>query len=110
MGESTFSSRAQASFTLVNSQTSAAGRSISLINGAHYAIFKHAVIGLTRHMARELWQQGIRANAFCPGATNTLMIHDNLSAEQVYGLKGRIALGRLAEADEQALCCGVYAK
>ncbi|MGB1008456.1 MAG: SDR family NAD(P)-dependent oxidoreductase [Thiolinea sp.] len=81
---------------------SVAGRSISLIGGAHYATSKHAVIGLTRHMARELCQQGIRANAFCPGATNTPMIHDNMDAEQVEGLKQRIALGRLADADEQA--------
>jgi len=81
---------------------SVAGRSISLIGGAHYATSKHAVIGLTRHMARELCQQGIRANAFCPGATNTPMIHDNMDAEQVEGLEQRIALGRLADADEQA--------
>lgn len=81
---------------------SVAGRSMSLIGGAHYATSKHAVIGLTRHMARELCQQGIRVNAFCPGATSTPMIHDNLSAEQITDLKPRIALGRLAEADEQA--------
>jgi len=81
---------------------SVAGRSISLIGGAHYATSKHAVIGLTRHMARELCSQGIRANAFCPGATNTPMIHDNLSSQQVSELEQRIALGRLAEADEQA--------
>lgn len=82
--------------------SSVAGRSISLIGGAHYCTSKHAVIGMTRHMARELCQQGIRANAFCPGATNTPMIHDNMSAIEVDGLKQRIALGRLAEADEQA--------
>lgn len=82
--------------------SSVAGRSISLIGGAHYCTSKHAVIGMTRHMARELCQQGIRANAFCPGATNTPMIHDNMSKKEVEGLKQRIALGRLAEADEQA--------
>jgi len=81
---------------------SVAGRSISLIGGAHYATSKHAVIGLTRHLARELCTQGIRANAFCPGATNTPMIHDNMNGEEVSALEGRIALGRLGEADEQA--------
>ena len=81
---------------------SVAGRSMSLIGGAHYATSKHAVIGLTRHIARELCQQGIRINAFCPGATNTSMIHDNLKKEEVEMLKTRIALGRLADADEQA--------
>lgn len=81
---------------------SVAGRSMSLIGGAHYATSKHAVIGLSRHMARELCQQNIRVNAFCPGATNTPMIHDNLNAEQVNDLEKRIPLARLADADEQA--------
>ncbi len=82
--------------------SSVAGRSISLIGGAHYCSSKHAVIGMTRHLARELCQQGIRANSFCPGATHTAMIHDNMSAEEIKGLEQRIALGRLAEAEEQA--------
>ena len=81
---------------------SVAGRSISLIGGAHYATSKHAVVGLTRHLARELCTSGIRANAFCPGATNTPMIHDNMDSEQVSALEARIALGRLGEAEEQA--------
>jgi len=81
---------------------SVAGRSMSLIGGAHYATSKHAVVGLSRHMARELGVNGIRINAFCPGATNTTMIHDNLKASQVKDLEQRIGLGRLAEAEEQA--------
>lgn len=81
---------------------SVAGRSMSLIGGAHYAASKHAVVGLTRHLARELCREGIRANTFCPGATHTAMIHDNLDASEVEDLAQRIALGRIAEADEQA--------
>lgn len=81
---------------------SVAGRSMSLIGGAPYATSKHAVVGLSRHMARELCQQGIRVNTFCPGATNTAMIHDNLDSNQIDDLKQRIPLGRLAEASEQA--------
>ena len=81
---------------------SVVGRSMSLIGGAHYAASKHAVVGLTRHMASELCQKGIRANAFCPGATSTSMIHGNLDAKEVEGLKQRIALKRLADAGEQA--------
>ena len=81
---------------------SVAGRSISLIGGAHYCASKHAVIGITRHMARELCTRGIRANAFCPGATHTTMIHDNLGAKEVEDLKKRIALGRFADSEEQA--------
>jgi NAD(P)-dependent dehydrogenase (short-subunit alcohol dehydrogenase family) len=81
---------------------SVAGRSISLIGGAHYCTSKHAVVGLTRHLARELSPRGIRANAFCPGATHTPMIHDNMDEAEVEGLKQRIVLGRLAEPEEQA--------
>ena len=87
--------------TIVN-VASVAGRSISLIGGVHYCASKHAVIGITRHMARELCTRGIRANAFCPGATHTPMIHDNMDAEAIKGLEERIALGRLAAPEEHA--------
>jgi NAD(P)-dependent dehydrogenase (short-subunit alcohol dehydrogenase family) len=87
--------------TIVN-VASVAGRSISLIGGVHYCASKHAVIGITRHMARELCTRGIRANAFCPGATHTPMIHDNMDTDEIKGLEGRIALGRMAEPQEQA--------
>jgi NAD(P)-dependent dehydrogenase (short-subunit alcohol dehydrogenase family) len=87
--------------TIVN-VASVAGRSISLIGGAHYCASKHAVIGITRHMARELCTRGIRANAFCPGATHTPMIHNNIGAEEIEDLEKRIALGRLADSEEQA--------
>ena len=87
--------------TIVNI-ASVAGRSISLIGGVHYCTSKHAVIGITRHMARELCTKGIRANAFCPGATNTTMITGNLNETELEGLHGRIPLGRLAEPAEQA--------
>ena len=87
--------------TIVN-VASVAGRSISLIGGAHYCASKHAVIGITRHMARELCTRGIRANAFCPGATHTPMIHDNIGGKEIEDLEHRIALGRLAESEEQA--------
>ncbi|CAB5099836.1 Oxidoreductase, short-chain dehydrogenase/reductase family [Olavius algarvensis associated proteobacterium Delta 3] len=81
---------------------SVAGRSISLIGGVHYCASKHAVIGITRHMARELCTRGIRANAFCPGATHTPMIHDNMKPDEIEGLEARIALGRLADPEEHA--------
>ena len=81
---------------------SLAGRSVSLIGGAHYCTSKHAVVGLSRHMARELSPKGIRINAFCPGATHTPMIHDNMAPAEVEGLNQRIVLGRLADPAEQA--------
>jgi NAD(P)-dependent dehydrogenase (short-subunit alcohol dehydrogenase family) len=38
---------------------------------SHYAASKHAVIGLTRAMARELGPDQVRVNAVCPGAIKT---------------------------------------
>lgn len=38
---------------------------------AHYVASKHAVIGLTRAMARELGEHQVRVNAVCPGAIKT---------------------------------------
>ena len=87
--------------TIVN-VASVAGRSISLIGGVHYCASKHAVIGITRHLARELCSAGIRANAFCPGATHTPMIHDNMAPGEIKDVEARIALGRLAEPEEHA--------
>jgi NAD(P)-dependent dehydrogenase (short-subunit alcohol dehydrogenase family) len=38
---------------------------------AHYVASKHAVVGLTRAVAKENAQRNIRVNAVCPGATET---------------------------------------
>jgi NAD(P)-dependent dehydrogenase (short-subunit alcohol dehydrogenase family) len=37
----------------------------------HYSATKHAIIGLTRGLAREFGPHGIRVNALCPGAIKT---------------------------------------
>ena len=42
------------------------------MNGiAHYVAAKHAVVGLTKAVAKEYASQNIRINAVCPGATET---------------------------------------
>lgn len=53
---------------------SMAGRSTSVWGGAHYTASKHGVIGLARHLARELGPQKVRVNAFCPGGTLTPLV------------------------------------
>lgn len=50
---------------------STAGLHVSLLVDAHYTSSKWGVIGLTKHIAQEGGEAGIRANAVCPGATET---------------------------------------
>ena len=42
-------------------------------NRAAYTASKHGVVGLTKQMALELGEKGIRVNAVAPGVTRTSM-------------------------------------
>jgi NAD(P)-dependent dehydrogenase (short-subunit alcohol dehydrogenase family) len=72
--------------------------------GAAYCASKSAIIGLTRVMALELGEYGIRVNAVLPGATDTRMLRDVV--ERVPGLmdelRERTALERVATPRDQA--------
>jgi len=92
---------AQGQGVIVN-VASLAGRSTSILGGAHYTAAKHAVIGLTRHMARELGPQGIRANAFCPGGTLTPMVTDTTTPEARANIAAALPLRRFGRPEEQA--------
>jgi 3-oxoacyl-[acyl-carrier protein] reductase len=81
---------------------SLAGRSSSILGGAHYTTAKHAVVGLSRHMARELGPLGIRVNAFCPGATLTPMGLEATGEEERTRIRSSMPLGRWAQPEEQA--------
>jgi 3-oxoacyl-[acyl-carrier protein] reductase len=85
---------------------SLAGRSSSLLGGAHYTTAKHGLIGLSRHLARELTPKGIRVNAFCPGATLTPMIQDRTSREELDRVAASIPRGKIATVEEQARVIG----
>ncbi|WP_456316851.1 SDR family NAD(P)-dependent oxidoreductase [Teichococcus aestuarii] len=54
--------------------SSVAGRTYSVVVGAHYAATKAALIGLTKHLAGELGPDGIRVNAIAPGRIDTPLI------------------------------------
>ena len=41
-----------------------------------YVAAKHALVGLTRALAREMEKHGIAVNAVCPGYTETQLVHD----------------------------------
>jgi NAD(P)-dependent dehydrogenase (short-subunit alcohol dehydrogenase family) len=95
----------QGSGVIVN-VASLAGRSSSILGGAHYTSAKHALIGLTRHMARELSPKGLRINAFCPGATLTPMITNSTPAEEIEAVAAVIPRRRWATPEEQAAVIG----
>lgn len=73
-----------------------------------YAASKGGLLALTRAMALELAQRGIRANAVLPGATDTEMLQKGLErgpaspAENQQQLEERILLGRLGRPEEMA--------
>ncbi|AYY12530.1 SDR family oxidoreductase [Actinobacteria bacterium YIM 96077] len=48
-------------------------------NLAGYTVGKHALIGLTRTLARDYGPQGVRANAVCPGWVHTPMADDEMA-------------------------------
>jgi NAD(P)-dependent dehydrogenase (short-subunit alcohol dehydrogenase family) len=85
---------------------SLAGRSCSILGGAHYTTAKHGLIGLSRHLAREFAPHGIRVNAFCPGATLTPMIVNSTPPEEIERVAAGIPRGRWAAPEEQAYVIG----
>ena len=85
---------------------SLAGRSSSILGGAHYTVSKHGIIGLSRHLARELGPMGIRVNAFCPGATLTPMTANTAPPEEIQALAATMPRRKWATPEEQAAVIG----
>lgn len=62
--------------------SSDAGKAVSTLGGCHYTASKAAVLGLTRHLGRELAFDGILVNAVCPGLIDTQMSRTNSRMEE----------------------------
>lgn len=76
-----------------------------------YVTMKHALIGLTRSLARDYGRQGVRTNAVCPGWVRTAMADEQMQvladmrgladAGSAYALVTKdVPLGRPAEPEE----------
>lgn len=85
---------------------SLAGRSSSILGGAHYTVAKHGLIGLSRHLAREFGPFGIRVNALCPGATLTPMTLSATPQEEIDRIAAAIPRGQWSSPEEQARVIG----
>lgn len=82
--------------------SSIAARSTSLQGGAHYTASKAALLGLTRHTARECGSSGINANAVTLAAVATDMSVGAWSEERIRSLKDSIPLGRTGTVEDIA--------
>ena len=82
--------------------SSSAGRSFSTFGGAHYTASKAAVLGLTRHTARECAPYGINVNAVAPGNMDTEMVREMATPEHIAREERNNPLRRLGSAQDEA--------
>ena len=76
----------------------------------HYSAAKAGIIGMTKALAREVSDQGVRVNAVAPGPINTPLVRA-LSQDWQDAKAAELPLGRFGEPDEVAgtvafLCSG----
>jgi NAD(P)-dependent dehydrogenase (short-subunit alcohol dehydrogenase family) len=69
---------------------------------APYVASKWAVIGITRTVAVELGEKGIRCNAICPTSVNTPMANTPEGQPQLRMERKAVPMGRIAEPEEIA--------
>ena len=82
--------------------SSTAGKSVSTVGGAHYTASKAAILGFTRHLAKEEAAHGITVNAVCPGLIDTEMVRATVSAERVKTYTDSFPIARIGEPWEVA--------
>lgn len=71
------------------------------LSGPAYAAAKAAIIGLAKHLAKDLAPRGVRVNAIAPGPVATPML-DRLSSEEIEKLRATMPLGNIVAASEIA--------
>jgi 3-oxoacyl-[acyl-carrier protein] reductase len=93
--------KAKRSGKIVN-VSSSAGRSTSTFGGAHYTTSKAAILGLSRHTAREAAPYNININAVAPGSMDTEMVRELATPEHMERERQNIPLRRLGTAQDEA--------
>jgi NAD(P)-dependent dehydrogenase (short-subunit alcohol dehydrogenase family) len=82
--------------------SSSAGRSTSANGGAHYTVSKAAILGLSRHAARECARYNIRVNAVAPASLNTDMAVEAVGLQHLEGSRTQIPVQRLGTPEDVA--------
>jgi NAD(P)-dependent dehydrogenase (short-subunit alcohol dehydrogenase family) len=70
-------------------------------NSSPYTASKHGVVGITKAVALEVAQQGVRVNAVLPGLTDTPILGDQTPERQA-GFLAAQPIGRMGRAEEVA--------
>ena len=81
---------------------SLAGRASSPVMACAYSASKAGLLGLTRHLAKELGPRGIRVTAVNPGVVMTSLVADNFPPEHLARTIETIPLGRASQPEEVA--------
>ena len=68
----------------------------------HYSASKGGVVSMTRAMALELAEHGIRVNAVAPGLTDTAQPRYEHSDDELHAMGRALPLGRLGTPEEIA--------
>lgn len=82
--------------------SSNAGRTLDVTLTASYAASKAAIVQLTRHVAREVGEHGVRVNCVAPGTTSTERVDAIMSDEVRDKVSALSPLGRLGAPDDSA--------
>jgi len=82
--------------------SSTAGKNVSTVGGAHYTAAKAAVLGFTRHLAKESARHGITVNAVCPGLIDTDMVRSTISEDRQAAYAASFPIARLGRPEEVA--------